>query len=291
MCMAANRHRGVRAADCTTPHLAEMSRRHNDANVLCLAGRLLSEDEAWAITEVWLATPFEGGRHDAPRRAHRRRRVTAREPGLARVAARAALPPRPRAQRAAALRADPPAGDARAHRQRELRQPRRARGDGLGTHQQVRRGRPRGALLRRLRDRRPGRAARHRPLQASSSAPSTSTCSRTPGRRPTSPPCSPCSSPATASWRMALTHGGHLTHGLDINYSGRTYDVVPYHVRRDTETIDYDEVRALALASIGPSSSSAATAPTRASSTSPPSARSPTRSAPCCWPTSPTSRG
>jgi len=63
VCMAANRHKGVRAADCTTPHLAEMSRRHNDANVLCLAGRVLSEDEAWAITEVWLATPFEGGRH------------------------------------------------------------------------------------------------------------------------------------------------------------------------------------------------------------------------------------
>ena len=46
---------------------------------------------------------------------------------------------------------------------------------------------------------------------------------------------------------MALTHGGHLTHGLDINYSGRTYDIVPYHVDRETETIDYDEVRALAL--------------------------------------------
>ena len=64
MCIAANRHAGVRAADCTTPHLAEMSRRHNDANVLCLAGRLLSEDEAWAITEVWMSTPFEGGRHE-----------------------------------------------------------------------------------------------------------------------------------------------------------------------------------------------------------------------------------
>lgn len=64
VCIAANRHRGVRAANCLTPHLAEMSRRHNDANVLCLAGRLLSEDEALAITEVWLATPFEGGRHE-----------------------------------------------------------------------------------------------------------------------------------------------------------------------------------------------------------------------------------
>jgi len=65
MCMAANRHTGVRAAGCLTPHMAEMSRRHNDANVLCLGGRLLSDDEAWAITEVWLATPFDGGRHAA----------------------------------------------------------------------------------------------------------------------------------------------------------------------------------------------------------------------------------
>lgn len=65
MSMAANRHAGVRAAVCGTPHVAEMSRRHNDANVLCLAGRLLSDDEAWAVTEVWMATPFDGGRHTA----------------------------------------------------------------------------------------------------------------------------------------------------------------------------------------------------------------------------------
>lgn len=64
VCMAANRHKGVRAAACTSPHLAEMSRRHTDANVLCLAGRVLSEDEAWAITQVWMATAFEGGRHE-----------------------------------------------------------------------------------------------------------------------------------------------------------------------------------------------------------------------------------
>jgi glycine hydroxymethyltransferase len=46
---------------------------------------------------------------------------------------------------------------------------------------------------------------------------------------------------------MELTHGGHLTHGLAINSSGRIYNAVHYHVRRDTETIDYDEVRELAL--------------------------------------------
>jgi ribose 5-phosphate isomerase B len=63
VCMAANRHAGVRAADCFTPYLAEMARRHNDANVLCLGGRLLGEDEAWAVAEVWMETSFEGGRH------------------------------------------------------------------------------------------------------------------------------------------------------------------------------------------------------------------------------------
>ena len=53
--------------------------------------------------------------------------------------------------------------------------------------------------------------------------------------------------PGDTMMAMELAHGGHLTHGLGINYSGRTYNVVPYHVCRDTETIDFDEVRALAL--------------------------------------------
>jgi glycine hydroxymethyltransferase len=46
---------------------------------------------------------------------------------------------------------------------------------------------------------------------------------------------------------MDLQHGGHLTHGSKVNFSGRWFDVVPYGVRRDTELIDYDEVRELAL--------------------------------------------
>ena len=64
MCIAANRHPGVRAVDCVTVEMAELSRRHNDANVLCLGARLLSSDEAWAVTEAWFATAFEGGRHE-----------------------------------------------------------------------------------------------------------------------------------------------------------------------------------------------------------------------------------
>ncbi len=46
---------------------------------------------------------------------------------------------------------------------------------------------------------------------------------------------------------MDLTHGGHLTHGHPLNYSGKEFNVVPYGVRRDTETIDYDRIRELAL--------------------------------------------
>ena len=45
---------------------------------------------------------------------------------------------------------------------------------------------------------------------------------------------------------MSLTEGGHLTHGSPVNFSGKLYDIVPYGVRRDTETIDFDQVRELA---------------------------------------------
>ena len=58
-----NKHRGVRAALCWQPEIASLSRRHNDANILALPGRFISPDEADAIVEVFLATGFEGGRH------------------------------------------------------------------------------------------------------------------------------------------------------------------------------------------------------------------------------------
>ena len=63
MSIVANKVKGIRAAECTTPYLAEMSRRHNDANVLTLGGRVLSAEEAQKIVRAWLETQFEGGRH------------------------------------------------------------------------------------------------------------------------------------------------------------------------------------------------------------------------------------
>ena len=63
MCIVANKFRGVRAALCHDDLTAEMSRRHNDANILCLSADLLGDRLASRMVELWLATPFEGGRH------------------------------------------------------------------------------------------------------------------------------------------------------------------------------------------------------------------------------------
>lgn len=61
--MAANKVKGVRAALCTDCFMAEMARRHNDANVLALGARVLGSGLALKIVETFLDTPFEGGRH------------------------------------------------------------------------------------------------------------------------------------------------------------------------------------------------------------------------------------
>ena len=63
VCMTANKHQQIRAALCWTKELGELARLHNDANVLCLPARFISEDTAIEILEVFLATAFEGGRH------------------------------------------------------------------------------------------------------------------------------------------------------------------------------------------------------------------------------------
>jgi ribose 5-phosphate isomerase B len=63
MCIAANKFPGVRAAPCHDDLTAELSRRHNDLNVLCLSGDILGERLVDRLVEIWLKTEFEGGRH------------------------------------------------------------------------------------------------------------------------------------------------------------------------------------------------------------------------------------
>lgn len=73
MAISANKVKGVRAAVAWSPDIARLAREHNNANVLALPARFVSEDEATAIVKAWFAADFEGGRHE--------RRVEKIEPG------------------------------------------------------------------------------------------------------------------------------------------------------------------------------------------------------------------
>ena len=61
--MVANKYKGVRAGLCWSKEIAELARLHNNANALALPARFINEKEALQIVEVFLQTPFEGGRH------------------------------------------------------------------------------------------------------------------------------------------------------------------------------------------------------------------------------------
>ena len=61
--MAANKMKGIRCVCCSDCYSAKMSRAHNDANMLAMGGRVIAPEMAKMIVEVWLDTPFEGGRH------------------------------------------------------------------------------------------------------------------------------------------------------------------------------------------------------------------------------------
>lgn len=63
MSIVANKVRGIRAALCTSIEMAELSRRHNNANILVMGGRLIDHELALKVVDVWLSTPFDGDRH------------------------------------------------------------------------------------------------------------------------------------------------------------------------------------------------------------------------------------
>ncbi|MGJ7032102.1 ribose 5-phosphate isomerase B [Niabella hirudinis] len=61
--ITANKHQGVRAALCWDKEIAELARKHNNANILCVPARFIPEDVAELMVETFIATGFEGGRH------------------------------------------------------------------------------------------------------------------------------------------------------------------------------------------------------------------------------------
>ena len=156
-----------------------------------------------------------------------------------RAAARLLRPPagrrRPRGRRGDRARARPPAAHARDDRVRELRARRpcssaRARCSRTSTPRAIRASATTAAASTSTSSSSSRSTARRR-----CSAPSTPTSSRTPARRPTPPSTTRCWTRATRSWASRSPHGGHLTHGMKINVSGRLYDIAPYEVDRETQ--------------------------------------------------------
>ena len=64
ICMTANKHQGIRAALCWNMEVTSLARQHNNANVICLPARFVSLELAQQMTETFLSTDFEGGRHE-----------------------------------------------------------------------------------------------------------------------------------------------------------------------------------------------------------------------------------
>jgi ribose 5-phosphate isomerase B len=86
MAIVANKVEGIRAANVSSEYEAQMSREHNNANVLTLGARILSPEQAIAIVDTWLKTPFAGGRHE--RRVEKITQIEREEAQSARAAAK-----------------------------------------------------------------------------------------------------------------------------------------------------------------------------------------------------------
>ncbi|MFH1223050.1 MAG: ribose 5-phosphate isomerase B [Pseudomonadota bacterium] len=64
MCITANKFKGIRAAHVGDPYSSEMARRHNNANIICLGGRVVGAGLAFKIIDAWMDAEYEGGRHE-----------------------------------------------------------------------------------------------------------------------------------------------------------------------------------------------------------------------------------
>ena len=238
MAITANRFHGVRAVIAATPDEAKLGRSHNAANILVLSGDKLSADAAQAIIDAWLATPFSGDERHARRLAE--------------------LEPLTYDDIAAIRHADPEiAGwiDKEAARQDEGIELiasenftscaiRAAQGSILTN--KYAEGYPakryyggcefideiEKIAIERAKTLFGAEAANVQPHAGSQANMAVYFALLNPG---------------DTVLAMSLDHGGHLTHGHPLNFSGKLFNIVPYGVSAETERIDYDEVERLAM--------------------------------------------
>jgi glycine hydroxymethyltransferase len=236
----ANRFPGVRAAWVQDEEMARMARAHNDANMIALPGDRLDAEQAWKLVRTWLATPFEGGRHQ--RRVEKIEEDTAQPGEVGQRALEETDPEIARLLRAEARRqalgleliaSENFVSEAVLAATASVLTNKYAEGypgnryyggcEVVDQLEELARSRAK-ALF----------GAEHVNVQPHSGSQANEAVYR-----------ATCEVGDTVL-AMNLDHGGHLTHGSPVNFSGKLYRIVPYGVRRDTEQIDYDELRRLA---------------------------------------------
>lgn len=226
MCIAANRHRGVRAANVRSVGETVTTRRHNDANILCLSGQHIDPETAVTMVEAFLGTAFEGGRHEARVCKSSGSRIAETDPEI-----HAAIVAEERRQRnnieliASENFASPAVMEAQGsvltNKYAEGYPGRRWYGgcENVDVVEQLAIDRAKTLF-----------GAEHANVQPHS------------GSQANTAVYFSVLKPGDKILTMDLAHGGHLTHGHKANFSGRFYDVTHYGVSNDDERINYDEL-------------------------------------------------
>jgi glycine hydroxymethyltransferase len=236
MSMAANKIQGVRAALVADPETALMSRRHNNANVLCLAGKTTPATTAARILEAFLSAPFEGGRHE--RRVNKMEtkiiatdlRLQAIDPEVAEVLDHERQRQQENIELIASENFTSPAvmeaqGSVLTNKYAEGYPRKRWYGgcENVDVVEQL--------AIDRAKKLFGAEHANVQPHSGSGANMAVYFAFLKPGDR---------------MLTMDLTHGGHLTHGNKANFSGKFFEIIHYGVRKEDERIDYDQLARMA---------------------------------------------
>jgi glycine hydroxymethyltransferase len=226
MCITANRHRHVRAANVRSVEEATITRQHNDANVLCLAGKVTDEDTAIAMVDAFLATAFEGGRHEERVCRSSGSRIAVTDPAIYAAITAEEYRQRNNIELIASENFASPAvmeaqGSLLTNKYAEGYPGKRWYGgcENVDVVEQLAIDRAKELF-----------GADHANVQPHS------------GSQANTAVYFSVLKPGDKIFTMDLAHGGHLTHGHKANFSGRFYDVTHYGVSQEDERIDYAEL-------------------------------------------------
>jgi len=226
MCIAANRHRHVRAANVRDLDEAVTTRQHNDTNVLCLSGKQTDAETAIAMVEAFLAAGFEGGRHETRVCKSSGSRIAETDPEIYEAIVAEEKRQRNNIELIASENFTSPAvmeaqGSLLTNKYAEGYPGRRWYGgcENVDVIEQLAIDRAKKLF-----------GAEHANVQPHS------------GSQANTAVYFAVLQPGDKIFTMDLAHGGHLTHGHKANFSGRFYDVTHYGVSPDDERINYEEL-------------------------------------------------